>query len=165
MILHQQVPTNLLQVLLLRLHLLNLFWKVTVRVTLLCIYCNSVLSLKVHFSLYVFQQCAISSFKALVLIHILAVLMAYFPKPVHVQLSNKRGEIIVLEKSWQYCFSKLAYAPYMKWIIWASPLNNVVDGGILSKGIVTSSISMSFSIKRGVWAALDFLERDRFMVV
>ena len=60
------MPTNLLQVLLLRLHLLNLFRKVTVLVTLLGIYCNSVLSLKVNFSLYVFQQCAIPSFKALV---------------------------------------------------------------------------------------------------
>ena len=69
----------------------------------------------------------------------------------------------MFEKPWQDGFSELTDALDVERVVGTGPGDDVVDGGVLNKGMCTSSMSISFSMKRGVWVALDFLERARLI--
>ncbi len=56
----------------------------------------------------------------------------------------------MFEKSWQDSFSEVADVFNVERIAGTCPGDDVIDGGVLSKGMGTSSISISFSMKRGV---------------
>lgn len=105
---------------------------------------NTVLFLEVDFPFDVFEEGAVTSFKAVILVDVLSIIMAYFPESVHVELPDKRGEVVVLEESGQNSLSKLTDAFNVEGVVGGGPANDLVDRRVLNECKVTSSMSISF---------------------
>lgn len=115
------MPADLFQVFLFVFHVLNLSREVLIGMALLGVKSDSILPFKVYFSLDILQQIPIASFKVFVFVHVLPILMAYFSEPVHVELANEGGKIIMFEKSRQNRLRELADAFYLERVVRACP--------------------------------------------
>lgn len=114
---------DLFKIFLFVFHVLNLPRQAAVWVVRIVIKCNFIILLCVNSSLDIFQQGTIVRSEVLVLVDVLSILMPYLPKAVHIQLSNKRWEVIMFKEPGQYSLCKLPDILYVEWVISRCPWN------------------------------------------
>lgn len=79
------------------------------------VYCDFVLLLGlVNFPLYIGQKLSLIPFEILIDVYIVSLVMSDFTEAIHVQLSNKGAEVVMLEEFWQHNVSKSIYVLNIK---------------------------------------------------